>query len=240
MHLRFLGVGAAFAPEFGNTGAFFIRGDDLFLIDCGEQAFDKLMRSGVLPECPGEVTVVLTHMHSDHCGSLGSLCLYVAERMGRQVTIVHPNEDVRELLAMMGVADNQYSLKSAYEAGGLRISPMPTRHVPLIPAFSYLLEDEKGGVYYSGDTCELPPQVLYELRGGKIRHAYQEAMYLERPPEKGVPHLLYSDLLSMVEHPLRERMTLMHFNVDFRRLAQRDGFQTAYMDPIFSDDREDV
>ncbi len=43
MELTFLGRGAAFNPKEGNNSAYFIEKDELFLIDCGERIFDKLI-----------------------------------------------------------------------------------------------------------------------------------------------------------------------------------------------------
>ena len=44
MELKFLGKGSAFYPVYGNTGAYMLYGKELYLIDCGETAFDQLYR----------------------------------------------------------------------------------------------------------------------------------------------------------------------------------------------------
>ena len=48
MELIFTGRGAAFNPKEGNTNAYFIENDRLFLVDCGETMFGYLMLEGVL------------------------------------------------------------------------------------------------------------------------------------------------------------------------------------------------
>ena len=75
MELHFLGRGAAFYVEAGNTSAYLREGSRLLLLDCGESVFADLLRRGVLSGVT-DITVALSHLHSDHCGSLGSLCHY--------------------------------------------------------------------------------------------------------------------------------------------------------------------
>ena len=44
LDLKFLGRGAAFYPVEGNTNAYFEAGGDLFFLDFGESAFEKVYR----------------------------------------------------------------------------------------------------------------------------------------------------------------------------------------------------
>lgn len=232
MQLRFLGIGAAFYPALGNTGAFFTRGDDLFLIDCGETAFSKLMRAKVLERYPGRITVLLTHLHADHCGSLGTLALYAAEVLKRPLTIVHPHEEVRTLLSCMGAKRDQYTLVDAYNEGGLSARPVPSPHIPHVPAFSFFITDEVGTYFYSGDNSVLNEEALHGLREGRIAHIWQEVSQFDTLPALP-PHLPFETLCRLVKPALRSRFTLMHFNCDFREEALTEGFGVAQIDPIF-------
>ena len=98
MELKFLGRGSAFNVKEGNTSAYFIEEDQLFLIDCGEDVFAKLKQKSLL----GGVRVVnlmITHTHSDHIGSLGSLVLYLYTVLHRPLKIILPdNEEYRKLV----------------------------------------------------------------------------------------------------------------------------------------------
>ena len=71
MELKFLGRGAAFNPKEGNNSAYFIENNQLFLIDCGENIFERLVENGLL-ESVESINLMITHTHSDHVGSLGS------------------------------------------------------------------------------------------------------------------------------------------------------------------------
>lgn len=43
MELSFIGRGAAFNSKEGNNSAFFIENNQLFLIDCGENIYERIM-----------------------------------------------------------------------------------------------------------------------------------------------------------------------------------------------------
>jgi len=87
MKLNFLGRGAAFNPKEGSTAAFILEDDKLLLIDCGESVFGKLKSLGVL-EKVREITVMFTHTHSDHIGSLGSLAMFSYYGLSKQLKII--------------------------------------------------------------------------------------------------------------------------------------------------------
>lgn len=75
MKLSFLGRGSAFNPKEGNNSAYFISDNQLFLIDCGENIFGKILENKLLDNIE-TINLMITHTHSDHVGSLGSLVNY--------------------------------------------------------------------------------------------------------------------------------------------------------------------
>lgn len=233
MKLRFIGTGAAFYPALGNTSAFFTRGDDLFLIDCGEMIFSRIRHADLLTRYPGRVTVLVTHLHADHVGSLSSLIAYCVQVLGRPVTLLYPSEDIRALLRLMGMTEEHYTLLDEYAEDGLRMTPIAACHAPEIPAYAYLLTDEDGTIYYSGDNGELLPAILDGIRQGEILHAYQDTNWFEQPPHAPF-HLPLQTLMAQVKPELRDRFTLMHFNRDFRDEAMRAGFACAEPDLLFA------
>ena len=89
MELFFLGRGAAFNPKEGNNSAYFVENNQLFLIDCGESIFERLVESGVL-ESVEAINLMITHTHSDHIGSLGSLAMYSFYTLHKPLNIILP------------------------------------------------------------------------------------------------------------------------------------------------------
>ena len=64
MNLLFLGRGAAFNPKEGNTSAYFLENNQLFLIDCGESIFERIINKNILKNIDA-INVLITHTHSD-------------------------------------------------------------------------------------------------------------------------------------------------------------------------------
>ena len=74
MKIKFLGIGSAYNTKWLNSNAYFIVANSLYLLDCGESTFGKLMELGILNDNYNGIYVLLTHLHADHAGSLPSLC----------------------------------------------------------------------------------------------------------------------------------------------------------------------
>lgn len=94
MELNFLGRGAAFNPKEGNTSAFFIDNNELFLIDCGESIFKEIIENNILNNIE-KINIMITHTHCDHIGSIGSLIMYSYYKLNNKVNIIVPKEKKR-------------------------------------------------------------------------------------------------------------------------------------------------
>lgn len=75
MKINFLGIGAAFNTEDYNTSAYIKRDDKMILIDCGETIARNIIENNILDDIK-ELYVLISHTHSDHVGSLGTLLFY--------------------------------------------------------------------------------------------------------------------------------------------------------------------
>ena len=69
MYLKFLGVGAAFNYFTNNNCAYFKQNGKLYIFDMGEKICDKILALHLLDDVD-EIVVLITHLHSDHIGSL--------------------------------------------------------------------------------------------------------------------------------------------------------------------------
>ena len=117
MEFKFLGRGSAFNLSEGNTSAYFYSNGELFLIDCGESIFKRIVDSYLLDNIKA-VNVLITHTHSDHVGSLGSLILYCFYNLNIKINIILPSKhkylsDLEDLLRIFGCKSKMY--KFIYE-----------------------------------------------------------------------------------------------------------------------------
>lgn len=157
LDLHFFGCGSAFNPAMGNTSAWFEADGCLFLVDCGETVYELLMKRSSLREYR-QIYVLLTHLHADHVGSLGSLISYNYCILRRKISVIHPRATVVELLRLMGIKDEFYNYYKGLpeEVDCLRAEPVPVEHADNMDCFGYILETEKMRIYYSGDSARMP------------------------------------------------------------------------------------
>ena len=223
--LQFIGIGSAFNTTLGNNNAFIKRNGELFLIDCGSTNFSRMMEKGVLNGVKN-ITILQTHLHADHVGSLGDLVGYafhmIEPRQTVKVTILTPNaltEDVKSILNKEGVPESQYTsieMEECYKpedlVGITYIKPYKVQHVPHLKCFAYLLEIGGKRVYYSGDCNMVPDEIMTEMLAGKIDLFYQDT---SKADFEGNVHLSLRKLTELIPQELRSRVYCMHLDQAF-------------------------
>lgn len=229
--LTFIGRGAAFNPAEGNTAAYVRENGRLFLIDCGETVFERLMERQILAEVT-EVSVALSHLHSDHCGSLGSLVFYCCFVLHCRAQIVLPLAEtafvnsVRNLLAQFGIPDAYYECVDASALSGFRsfssFQYVKTAHDPRLTCFSFVLETKKGGVFYSADTNRTDELISFLQAHDQIAAIYMEATETDSP---GNIHLSLDKLRAALPEKAMEKTRLIHLSsANCMQKAKEMGF----------------
>ena len=217
MDLQFLGRGAAFNPEEGNTSAYVREGERLFLLDCGESVFTELIRKRILDGIR-EVWIAVSHFHSDHCASLGSMTLYCAEKLNMKAHILLPSGDeryegeMRQLLKIFGVSEDLVQFEEESAMTGFdsfsSIHFCPTRHAPGMVCYSFSFETRNGGVFYTADTATDDGIKAFLKKHPDFEHVYSEAIDAESHPV----HLPLATLAKLFPEDLRSKVTVMHLN----------------------------
>jgi len=223
MELNFLGAGAAFNPAMDNTNAFFTEGGIFYLIDCGETTFGKIWN---LPELrrSGSVTVVVTHLHCDHVGSLASLISYCYYVLKKPVRVLHPLDTVVRLLDLMGIERRCYEYSAGLSgAEGVGFEAVEVDHVDNMTCFGYVVDLPSGKLFYSGDAVEVPASVLDRFLTGEIGRMYIDTSLAESDHPT---HGTLSNLERTVPPEHRGRVYCMHLDSDFRSVIRRKGFGT--------------
>jgi Cft2 family RNA processing exonuclease len=229
MKLEFLGSGAAFNPIMENSNAYFLAGKRFFLLDCGETAFGRIWNLPAYTESE-EVVALITHLHADHVGSLGSLISYSYYVMGKPVTVAHPLETIVRLLDLLGIDRACYRFRKLGRSeaedlgGGVSAKALLVDHVPNMTCFGYLVSDGAESVYFSGDAKSLPAEVLEGLESGEIDRAYQDT---SNTPSDHPAHATLSYLESIIPERLRGKVYCIHLDYDYRDLLIRKGFRVV-------------
>lgn len=228
MELKFLGRGSAFNVKEGNTSAYIKLGDMLLLIDCGESVFQRILEKNLLDDIK-EVNVLITHLHSDHCGSLSSLIMYCYFVKKIQPTILYPDKrEITDYLDLSGCTDDMFNYVNPdgieINSLNLGITMCPSKHVEEIKSYSYLLWlDEENKIYYSGDTSIVSDAVLRLLKRGHI--IYHDTCLADY---KGNVHTSLRKLCESVPKEHRSKVWCMHIdNIELIEKAKAEGFNVV-------------
>lgn len=236
--LNFIGTGSAFNTRLGNNSAYRKMEDHLFLIDCGGSVFGRLVDHGVLSGV-NHITVLITHLHPDHVGSLGDLIFYslfkIPPLYQLKTTVLIPTpleKDLEMILDLMGVTKDLYTLTEmtgSYETnvcGIASISPHPVGHIDRLSAYGYILQIGKKKLYYSGDSNEIPDIILEKLLSGDLNYLYQDTCMADY---EGNPHLPLRKLGQIIPPNDRNKVYCMHLDEEFAiEEAKSLGFHCVF------------
>ncbi len=220
--LNFLGCGAAFFPKLGNTNAYFVKDNRIFFLDFGESAFEKVY-SHLHAESYTDIYVLISHLHADHVGSLASFISYMYFVHSKTIHVIHPSEQILNLLALQGIARDAYLHMTALPAeSGVSVRFVPVEHANDMRCFGYVLSDGDSRIYFSGDASTVPPEILSEFLGGKIERIYQDTA-----SHKSASHCYYKDLMTLIPENNRKNVFCMHFDGDYVQLLKEAHFSVV-------------
>ena len=223
--LHFLGRGAAFNPLWGNTNAWFSRGDTLVFLDFGEATFEKAVRTLDLAR-QSRIIVILTHLHADHAGSLPSLCSYCSFVLGKKVEIIHPAPAVVEFLTVTGIDPSLYIWhRTLPKDVGFSAEPVPVQHASDMKCFGWVLRDEEETVYFSGDAATLPDPVREGFLSGRISKLWHDTA-----GHDSAFHCSYAHLAELIPEERRKDVFCMHFDADYVAAVRKLGFSVVETD----------
>ena len=234
MELFFLGRGSAFNSYEGNTSAYFIDKNELFLIDCGESIFERIMENKLLDNI-NNINIMITHTHSDHVGSLGSLIMYCYYVINKKVNIIISKDclyknDLIDLIRIFGCTKEMYTIIEETELDNKyqlfnNMRFLKTEHVSQIPSYGILFDTNNGVLYYSGDTSNL--KNISELIKNKKTI---DKIYIDTTSTniKNNVHVYIGELNDLTQDYLKNKIYCMHVN-DKKciEMAQEYGFNVV-------------
>lgn len=232
MELKFLGIGSAFQTKLYNTSAFFVEGDVLFLIDCGETTFEQLKSQSFFEDIK-EIYVAFTHTHSDHIAGIAKLIDYCNDLLNEPLNIVVPTnsgliKDIFALLDIFFISNDKCCfippnyLTSHFETFE-KLDFLPTFHAPQLAqkCYSLLFDTKDGKVLYSGDSTDT--KYIKEL----VKSGFDK-MYIDVTSSIPIAHLDINVLAANVPSNLRNKVYCMHFDSqDCLNKAKYLGFNIA-------------
>lgn len=243
--LKFIGRGSAFNIKEENTSAYIKNDNTLLLIDCGETTFKNILKLNLLDNVEN-IYVLITHLHSDHVGSLSSLIYYCYNLDINVKIFAYRIDDFEKFMMLQGnLKYNTYDLfnigymdrDDIPELGIKNISAIKCNHCEvilkseefindklysfsqrnLLPACGYLIEFvDESLLYYSGDTCEINREILEDYLLDKDEDII---IYQDVSLNHNKAHLSLEELDKVIPKQLRDKVYCMHLDDD--RLEER-------------------
>lgn len=217
MELKFTGRGAMLYPSEGNTAAYFEEDNNLFLFDCGEDVANKLIKMNKLNK-DTECFLFITHTHSDHIGSLGTLQQYLYWVCNKKLNIVYGNEmsyfeDIKLLTKILGLVDDTFNLINENELDNKfkvfnKIRYVKSNHgnVPLTSC-SIIVNTNDGDILYTGDIADNKVIVDFINNSKNIDKMYIDASYNKSPV-----HISVDEIKETIPDELKNKVYAMHIN----------------------------
>lgn len=216
--LSFLGRGSAFNVKEGNTSAFVKNENAILLIDCGENIFERIILKNLLDNVE-DVFILITHLHPDHVGSLGSLIFYCYYMKNIRLNILYEDTySLTRLLKLQGASTSQFNIFSSKEAMNLnkfgitKIEAIETEHTPEIESFGYKIDFSEGlRILYLGDINSINNCIIQEIKDGYYSEVYLDTCLKDF---KHNPHLSIDRLSKLVPKDIRAKVYCMHYDSD--------------------------
>lgn len=221
--LKFIGTGSAFNTELGNTSAYYKSNGHMLLIDCGETVFAKIIELNLLEDVK-EIDILITHLHSDHIGSLSTLIYYCKYKLNIPVSIYYPTNKLDTILKAMGHTEDDYLYldRETDCIYNINFLPCSVEHTDK-PCYGYHINIDETHIWYSGDCSEFAwePEEL-EL----FDEIYQDTCLADY---EGNVHLSLRKLCEEIPERYRHKVYCMHLDdsLDLVRQALTAGFRIA-------------
>lgn len=228
--LKFIGGGGAFSIKRVNNSAYYKYDDKIILFDCGETVFHQILVLNILVNVK-HIDIIITHFHSDHVGSLGSLVFYCRYK-NISVNIIFPNKDLsHNLLETFGIQKDLYNLKYPEEITAYYIKEYAQVHGDVLangeifpmPSYGYQVKIDDFSFFYSGDTSIIHDIIIKKFESHEIEFLYQEVTN-----DGYKAHVSLELLKQKIKSEDRNRVMCMHLNdsVDVNEL-KKIGFRSV-------------
>lgn len=234
---QFIGTGSAFNIDLGNTSAYIKQDKTLLLIDCGATVFARAKKLRLFDDVEN-VYIIITHMHTDHVGSLGNVIEYLTIIKGITPNIIlttdesatKQEEDIKVYLEKVGVTEDDYEftycdMMEEVLQNLVKIEMPQVAHSKKLTSYAVELYFTDKTIYYTSDQNDEKylKKIAKKLTPNDL--VYTDCTNKEY---KGRIHISLNELAQIFSQDQKSQVTCMHFeNYATIQDAKSYGFKTA-------------
>lgn len=228
--LNFVGNGSAFSSHRGNNCAYFKEDRKILFLDFGEDIFDRVSQSKLLDDVD-EVYVAITHLHSDHIGSLPTLIPYNHYKKNIPTYFVLNDVDdakdglFEDYLYITGADEFYKTCDSQLNNAFKSIKKLEFTKVSHLSEHDFAIKIQFNNgkiIYYSGDTNDEKYIASVVSNLGKNDEFYCDTCLADY---EGNVHTNIEVLNRLVPQELHGQVVCMHYDSDdLIELVEKYGF----------------
>ena len=196
----------------GATSCYLVEADGYpVLLDIGSGALSLLQKIRSFDSIDD---IIISHFHSDHVGSLGSLIFYLRFKKIKEVNVIFPIKTLPYmLLQIYGIDESLFKVKLPEEVDGYYIKEYEQLHgdvdvdgnIVSMPSYGYHVVNDNDNFFYSGDTCIISDIILEKFKSKEIK-----IMYHEVTTDGYKSHMQLENLVKIIPFEDRQRVVCMH------------------------------
>lgn len=235
--LKFIGSGSAFNTKLGNNSAYHKEGNQMLLIDCGSNIFQRIKENNLLDDTE-HIHVLITHTHADHVGSLADLILFAFYSHGefakKKVTVHSPfDTGVSEILKLNGCVKGYHHDENLVGGSSdiviinetLTFNFGRNSHVEELNTYNVSMFIDGNTIWYSSDSNNINNNVLRGINSGGYNQVYIDTC---KADYEGNVHISLRKLSELIKPEYRNIVWCMHLDEGFiREEAQALGFNVV-------------
>lgn len=202
--LKCIGKDSGFGEK--NNSWYIEEKEELTIIDAGFTVFNEIKHKFDLKKYK-KINIIITHLHSDHAGSLPQIILYSYFIYNKMINVISECKDIEKFLEITGVSKEMYKLKKIFETSIIKnFKFIKTEHVKVIDTYGFIAIINNKKIVYTSDTNTIEP-FIKEIEG-------TNELYIDLARFGGEVHIKFDDIYQKLKDIRKNGTKIIPMHLD--------------------------